>query len=67
MGRFRKEVADVVVVLVVSPLTFEAVSLFMLLFRFCTHVLPHNAKEYSEVGEVNVVCDERNGSNSVGS
>jgi hypothetical protein len=62
-------VADVVVavVLVVFPLAFEAVSLFMLLFRFRTCVLPRNAKEYSELGEVNVVRDERNRSDSVGS
>jgi hypothetical protein len=52
---------------VVSLLAFEAVSLFMLLFRFRTCVLLRNAKEYSEVGEVNAVRDGRNGNHSVGS
>ena len=51
-----------VVVLVVSPLTFEAVSLFMLLFRFRTRVLLRNAREDSEVEEANVVCNKKNGS-----
>jgi hypothetical protein len=57
----------VALVLAVSPLAFEAVSLFMLPFRFRTRVTPRDAKEYSEAGEVNVVRDERNGSDSVGS
>ena len=55
----------VAVVLVVSPLAFETASLLMLLFRFGTRTLPRNAKEYSEVGELNVVRDEKNGSDSV--
>ncbi len=58
--------ADVAValVLVVSPLAFEAVSLFMLLFRFGFRFLPRNRKTYSKVGEVKVVRD-RLGSDSV--
>ena len=58
--------AVVALVLVLSPLVFEAVSLFMLLFRFTTRALPRNAK-YSAVREVNVVRDERNGSDGIGS
>jgi hypothetical protein len=45
----------VALVLAVSPLAFEAVSLFMLPFCFRTCVMPRDAKEYSEVGELNVV------------
>jgi hypothetical protein len=57
----------VALVLAVSPLAFGAVSLFMLPFCFRTCVMPRDAKEYSEVGELNVVRDERNRSDSVGS
>jgi hypothetical protein len=61
-----KEVADIVValVLVVSPLAIEAVSLSMLVFHlyFCSRsrVLPRDVK-YSEVGEIVVIRDERTG------
>jgi len=51
-----------VVVLVVSLLTFEAVSLFILLFRFCTRVLLCNVREDNKVEEVNVVYSKKNGS-----
>jgi hypothetical protein len=57
----------VALVLAVSPLAFGAVSLFMLPFCFRTCVMPRDAKEYSEVGELNFVRDERNRSDSVGS
>ena len=61
MGRFWNKVVDVVV-LVVSLLTFEAVSLFILLFRFCTRVLLCNVREDNKVEEVNVVYSKKNGS-----
>ena len=49
----------VVAAVLVSPLAFKTASLLMLLFRFGTRALPRNAKEYSEVGEVNVVRNEK--------
>jgi len=59
--------AVVALILVVSPLAFEAVLLFMLLFCFRTGVLPRTMKECSEVGEVNAIRDERTESAGAGS
>jgi hypothetical protein len=55
----------IALVLVISLLVVEAMSLFMLLFRFTTRVLLRNTKEYIIGGEVNIVRDERNRSSSI--
>ena len=51
--------ADIAValVLVVSPLAFDAVSLFILLFCFSFRVLLRDGEEFREVGRVHVVLD----------